>query len=119
MSGEFTTPGDQPVDPQRIVVGTGVGLALIADDDVHYLTGGRLRPPAAVLLVEGATAFGPVNAQILSASDMLAALHGALDAWRTRLPVAVRDQYDACRTEAAHRWTEQVEARFGPTAGGA
>jgi hypothetical protein len=117
VSNHFTSPGHHPVDAGRLLAATSVGLAVISDAAVRGLTAGRFSVPAGVLLIGGASAHGPVDAQILAEADMLAALHGSLQAWRDRLPLDARDQYEACRVEARKRWTEKTDAALGPANG--
>jgi hypothetical protein len=113
VNDRFIEGRDDQVDFAALMVGLTVGLSIPTPAMVHAATAGRFTGPAAVLQIGGITIHGENHAQVLWTSDSLAALHGSLDAWRARLPVDVRDQYDATRAEAERRFTTAADKRLG------
>lgn len=113
MTDPFIENVDQVVHFDALMVGLSVSLSIPTPEMVRKATGGVFTGPAAVLVFSGATIHGEGHGQLLLSSDSLAAVHGALDAWHVRLPVDVRDQYDATRAEAERRYTDVADKRLG------
>ncbi|BCJ45361.1 hypothetical protein GCM10010168_86300 [Actinoplanes ianthinogenes] len=111
MNPNFSGPSMGEVDPNAIGVVISVGLALVRDEAIKDMTGGILKPPAAVIVADLVTRVGVRTSQMLTSADSLAALHGALQAWSRDLPTAARDQYEATVAEADQRYS-QVVAEF-------
>lgn len=110
MSYELNESGERPIEPGKFLVAVESGLAVIPDVAVSALTGGVLTGPAAVIVFHAITRRGPADGQLMLSVDALASLHGSLQAWRDRLPVAAGDQYDALAAESALKWADRVGA---------
>lgn len=114
--GRFTEPGEIPINEAQFMVLVALGLAVTPDDAVRAMTGGVIEAPAPTLVFDAITVGvgSDFSGQLLMSAQSAAALHGSLIAWRARLPVSVRDQFDAHSAEASRLWTARVEQHYGP-----
>ena len=108
MNPNFGPPSMNDLSPDALGVVLSIGLGLVPD---HTVKGIGVKLPATLIIAELATQLGIRSSQMLASANVLAALHGGLEAWSRDLPVGARDQYEALKAEAAQRH-EQAVAEF-------
>jgi hypothetical protein len=109
VTGQFTSPGEMPVNPDALALVLEIGLAF-GDPDLMR----RMLPvpqrPGAVLIFRAAVPSGFADGQMIMGIGHLSALAGAIAEFRNTLPTPVRDQFDANQAKAARLYRENLPA---------